>query len=390
VLENIEKYGGDSEKVFVAGHSAGGYLTAMIGLDEKWLAKYKHHPRELRGLIPISGQVTEHFNVRKMNGDIDPQFAPKINERAPLYYLKDKRNFFLPFCDICGDRKIEWPCRVEENELMCASMKKLGWGGVEFYECEGKNHGSVSQAAPQIIKAFVEKYGGNVALLPQPKLQNDCYDWYKRHERILKEQAAMKPDVVFVGDSITHFWAGSLTIGGDDASDRWKKAFGDMKTLNIGYGWDRTGNVLWRLENGEMQDLDPKVVVIHIGGNNFSTTSMYRGNSGEEVAEGIKAIVKAVRVKAPKAHLIVMGVFPFGQYPTAPHRIKAGITNKILKKDLTKLDGNMTFLDITSKQVLPNGEYNPELCTKDFVHLSDKGYDLWAGEILPIIKKYVK
>jgi lysophospholipase L1-like esterase len=85
-----------------------------------------------------------------------------------------------------------------------------------------------------------------------------------------------------------------------------------------------------------------------------------------------------------------MGVFPFGQYPTAPHRIKAGITNKILKKDLTKLDGNLTFLDITSKQVLPNGEYNPELCTKDFVHLSDKGYDLWAGEILPIIKKYVK
>jgi lysophospholipase L1-like esterase len=390
VLENIEKYGGNPKKVFVGGHSAGGYLTAMIGLDEKWLAKYKHSPRELRGLIPISGQVTEHFNVRQMNGDNDPQFAPKINERAPLYYLRNKRNYFLPFCDICGDRKIEWPCRVEENELLCASMKKLDWGGVEFHECEGKNHGSVRDDAPAIIKKFVEKYSGNMALVPQEKLQNDSYDWYKRHARILKEQKDMNPDIVFVGDSITHFWAGNETIGGDDASAKWKKAFGNFKTLNIGYGWDRTGNVLWRLKNGEMDGTDPKVVVIHIGGNNFSATSKYIGDSGEDVAEGIKAVVKEVRAKAPKAHLIVMAVFPFGKYPNAPHRVKANVTNAILEKDLPGLDSNLTFINLTPKQLLPNGEYNSKLVRRDFVHLSDEGYDVWAGEILPIIKKYVK
>jgi lysophospholipase L1-like esterase len=390
VLENIEKYGGDPAKVFVSGHSAGGYLTAMVGLDEKWLAKYKHHPRELRGLAPISGQVTEHFNVRQKNGDVDPQYAPKINERAPLYYLRNKRNFFLPFCDICGDRKIEWPCRVEENEFMCASMKKLGWGGVEFHECEGKTHGSVSQSAPAILKKFVEKYGGNMALVPQERLQIDNYDWYKRHERILKEQSSMNPDIVFVGDSITHFWAGRDTIGGNDALPRWKKAFGDYKTLNIGFGWDRTGNVLWRLENGEMDGTDPKVVVVHIGGNNFTGTAMYRGDSGEEVAEGVKAVVKAVRAKAPKAHIVAMGVFPFGRYPNAPHRVKAGTANRILEKELPLLDSNLTFMDITSKQISKNGEYDPKLTRGDFVHPSDEGYDIWANEILPVVKKYAK
>ena len=86
--------------------------------------------------------------------------------------------------------------------------------------------------------------------------------------------------VRLVPNSITHFWAGNETIGGDDASAKWKKAFGNFKTLNLGYGWDRTGNVLWRLKNGEMDGTDPNVVVIHIGGNNFSATSKYIGDSG--------------------------------------------------------------------------------------------------------------
>ena len=85
-----------------------------------------------------------------------------------------------------------------------------------------------------------------------------------------------------------------------------------------------------------------------------------------------------------------MAVFPFGKYPNAPHRVKANVTNAIIEKDLPLLDSNLTFINLTSKQTLPNGEYNSKLVRRDFVHLSDEGYDVWAGEILPIIKKYVK
>ena len=86
VVRNIASYGGDPAKVFVAGHSAGGYLTLMAGLDARRLAKYGLKPTDLAGLLPVSGQVTKHFNVRKFAGDADPQYLPKIDAYAPLAY----------------------------------------------------------------------------------------------------------------------------------------------------------------------------------------------------------------------------------------------------------------------------------------------------------------
>ncbi len=153
-IKNIESYGGDPNKVFVSGASAGGYLTAMIGMDPKWLAKHDVDHKGLAGLIPVSGQVTTHFNVKVWMGDEGSQYRPLINEFAPLYYVA---NDLPPICLITGGRDIEWKCRVEENELLASSLKHTGNKIVEFHEMNGLNHGTVTKGAMCIIPGFIKR-----------------------------------------------------------------------------------------------------------------------------------------------------------------------------------------------------------------------------------------
>ncbi len=154
-LDNIARYGGDPKKVFVTGISGGGYLTAMVGLDPKWLAKYGHVPADLAGIAPMTGQMTKHFNVRKVGfHDADPQFQPKIDEWAPLAYAGGKN--LPPACFLAGGRDVEWKCRVEENELLAASLRSCGYPKTEFHETEG-NHGGGVRPSAYFLRDFVMK-----------------------------------------------------------------------------------------------------------------------------------------------------------------------------------------------------------------------------------------
>jgi len=155
VMKNIAHYGGDSNKVFVAGHSAGGYLTSMIGMDPRWLAPYGISNLQLAGLIPVSGQATTHFHVKKLLGDKGPQYRPLIDEYAPLYYCSSN---LPPICLMLGDRKFEFKCRVEENDLMAVSLRTLGHPSVEFHELAGLNHGTVGTGAMPYARQFIRKY----------------------------------------------------------------------------------------------------------------------------------------------------------------------------------------------------------------------------------------
>lgn len=157
VIKNIGRYGGDSNRVFVAGHSAGGYLTAMVGMDPRWLAAHDLSIHQLAGLIPVSAQVTTHFHVKKLLGDTGQQYRPLIDEYAPLYYCASN---LPPVCLVLGDRKIEFKCRVEENDLMAASLRTLGHPSVEFHELAGLNHGTVGTGAMPYARQFVKKYSG--------------------------------------------------------------------------------------------------------------------------------------------------------------------------------------------------------------------------------------
>lgn len=146
-FKNIAKYGGDSSLLFVSGHSAGGYLGMMIGLDKKWLQPYAIDANTIAGIIPLSGQAITHFEIRKERGIPDTQ--PIIDEFAPLYHVRADAP---PLLLITGDRELELLGRYEENAYLMRMMKIKGHPSTTLYELEGFDHGMVEPALPLLIK----------------------------------------------------------------------------------------------------------------------------------------------------------------------------------------------------------------------------------------------
>ncbi|HEY9248986.1 MAG TPA: alpha/beta hydrolase [Rariglobus sp.] len=155
-LRHIAERGGDPKKVFLAGHSAGGYLAAMVGMEPRWLAAHGLTHRQLAGLILVSAQVTTHFAVKKLRGDTGPEFRPIIDDYAPLYWASKD---LPPVLLVTGDRRIEYKNRVEENDLFATSLRNLGHTAVEFHEMGGLDHGSVRFGAWVMIPGFIQKTG---------------------------------------------------------------------------------------------------------------------------------------------------------------------------------------------------------------------------------------
>ena len=154
-LKHIAEYGGDPKKVFVSGSSGGGYLTAMVGMDPKWLAPYGFKPTDLAGLMPETGQMTKHFNVRKFTGDTDSQFLSKIDAWAPLAHASAD---LPPICLMVGEPEIDWLCRAEENRLLYASLKALGHRDVEYHAFPGRRHGTMHLDAGAVEMEFVRRH----------------------------------------------------------------------------------------------------------------------------------------------------------------------------------------------------------------------------------------
>ncbi|MFH1300673.1 MAG: alpha/beta hydrolase, partial [Planctomycetota bacterium] len=124
--------------IFVAGHSAGGYLTSMIGLDRCWLAPYQIDPNQIAGLIPYSGHCITHMTVREEMGIERDQ--PVIDDMAPLFHA---RKDAPPILLITGDRNREFPTRYEENAYLHSLLKVVGHKQAQLMELQGFTHGSM-------------------------------------------------------------------------------------------------------------------------------------------------------------------------------------------------------------------------------------------------------
>ena len=119
-----------------------------------------------------------------------------------------------------------------------------------------------------------------------------------------------KYDIVFVGDSITHFFHSSEGAGNIENEKVWQKFFGCYKVLNLGYGFDRPQNTLWHLDNGEFAPQKPKIIILNIGTNCFSISERYDGDTPEVAFEGIKAVIERLFELSPESKLILMEIFP--------------------------------------------------------------------------------
>jgi lysophospholipase L1-like esterase len=230
----------------------------------------------------------------------------------------------------------------------------------------------------------------NTAIVPVSRLEMDSYNWYDRHAAVLAIKDSINPEIVQIGNSITHFWGGLPSLRYPDGKVRipngpksYAALFGKYRVVNMGFGWDRTQNVLWRLDHGELDGLHPKVVVVNIGTNNTSETEHARMNTPAEIVMGISAVCARIRAKVPRARIVVMAIFPREEEPTHPRRILIQEINRQLESFAKS--NQLTFLDIGSKLLKPDGHFLPGMML-DFTHPSERGYEIWADGLRPIFK----
>lgn len=153
VFKNIKDYGGDPSKIFVSGHSAGGYLASMIGFDKSRLARYDIDADSIAGLIPFSGQAITHYEWRKIHDNMPP-LVPKIDNWAPLYHIRPDAP---PYIMISGDRELELYGRYEENAYLWRMLKLMGHPYVEIYELDGYDHSAMVHPGFHILKTHIKK-----------------------------------------------------------------------------------------------------------------------------------------------------------------------------------------------------------------------------------------
>ena len=148
VFNNIASYEGNVKQIFLSGHSAGGYLDLMIGLENKWLAKYNINTNAIAGLIPLSPQVITHYTIRDENNV--SKYQPLIDTYAPVYHIKKDTP---PIVLITGDREKELLGRYEENAYFFRMMKLIENPRVKLFELEGFDHGEmVKPGIPLLMK----------------------------------------------------------------------------------------------------------------------------------------------------------------------------------------------------------------------------------------------
>ena len=191
--------------------------------------------------------------------------------------------------------------------------------------------------------------------------------WKNRQEQINARAKEGDVNLLFIGDSITQGWMGA-------GKDVWQKYYGERKAMNAGIGGDRTQHVLYRLDHGNIDGIKPKLAVIMIGTNNSGT------DSSDDIAAGIKAIVEKLRAKLPETKILLLGIFPRGADPSDPKR-QVNIAANEIAKNIE--DGkNVFYLDISKKFLNEDGTLSKEIMP-DLLHLSPKGYEIWAESIEP-------
>ncbi len=150
VFKHIADYGGNPDKIYAAGHSAGGYLVAMIGLDKSWLARYDVDADKLAGIIDFSGHAITHMTIRGERGIADTQ--PIVDEYAPLYHVRKDAPLLVL---VSGDRELEMLGRYEETAYFYRMMKVVGHDRVYLYELDGFDHGAMAVPGFHILLHYV-------------------------------------------------------------------------------------------------------------------------------------------------------------------------------------------------------------------------------------------
>jgi len=205
--------------------------------------------------------------------------------------------------------------------------------------------------------------------------QREGNDWWQgRHAAMNKRVAKGNVDLLMIGDSITQGWEGH-------GKDIWAEYYAKRNAVNLGISGDRTEHVLWRLQNGNIENISPKLAVIMIGTNNAGS------NTSEEIAQGVEKIVGLLRRELPEMKLLVLAIFPRGETPSDKHRLINDGANERIEK---LANGKMIhYLNIEQAFLEEDGTLPKEIMP-DFLHPRKKGYAIWASAMETKIVELLK
>jgi lysophospholipase L1-like esterase len=219
--------------------------------------------------------------------------------------------------------------------------------------------------------------------LPQPRGDANSA---QAHQELLAKRGKGQIDLYFLGDSITRRW------GAADPRYRallahWQKSFHGRNAANFGWGGDTTRNILWRLDNGELTDVHPRVIVVMAGTNNL-VDARPAGNTearAADIARGIEAILRRCQALAPQARIVLMGITP--RNDDMAHMPVIDRANALLAK---LADGQrIRFIDLRSQLADANGVLLPGMTDPDKLHLALPAYEAWARALRPVLDEWL-
>jgi len=203
------------------------------------------------------------------------------------------------------------------------------------------------------------------------------------HEQLLVKAKQGRIDIYFAGDSITRRW-GCSDAAYRDLLAHWRANFFGWNAANFAWGGDTVQNILWRLENGELEGVNPKVIVLLAGTNNLGRDAVGDGAEAkvEEVVAGIRAILDSMQRQAPQATLLLMGILPRNNPPAGAALMPT--INRINERLAGFADGQrVRYLNLNAQLTDADGKLIDGM-TADGLHLAVKGYQVWADALKPV------
>lgn len=259
------------------------------------------------------------------------------------------------------------------------SHGEIAWG--EDFMIEGTHPNDLGSRAyadayEKKLREMLAEDKADPLFPPVTQRRDGCYEWRVRHNEVVERNHKANPEILMIGNSITHFWGGEPKASVCYGGKTWEKTFGKRSVTNMGFGWDKIENVYWRIFHGELEGCAPRHICLLIGINNLSS------RTSEDIAHGVVALAALIRERQPQAKLHVLKI-----YPARGRETKVARTNSLIEQWLPT-DEMTELVDIASSLMLQDGSGKTDLkyFNKDGLHPNEAGYEV-IGKIL---KKHLK
>ena len=397
LLDHLDEAGLADNTVVIYSSDQGFYLGELGWYDKRWMFE---DSLAMPFLIRWPGVIGGGSRSAAMIQNID--YAPTFLEMAglPVPAAMQGRSL-LPVLKASGAKPDGWrdaiyyhytgeeTHRVAAHDGIRTETHKLmyfpGTGTWNLFDLENDpdemksvhTHPAYFDVFQQMKHRYAElrkQYLISSATVPSHRLGEGW--WKERHLAKVAEARKGGHEVIFIGDSITQGWEGH-------GRAVWEKFHAPRKSLNLGFSGDRTEHVLWRLRNGELDKVDPKLFVIMIGTNNTGQ----RQDDPADTANGVRLIIDLLRDRSPQAKILLLAVFPRDETPQGRLR---KINDRLNAAIAPLADGrHIRWLDLNSYFLTPEGMLTPEVMP-DFLHPREHGYRIWAETMEPVIAEMLK